>query len=61
MRKAALVVALLLVPSIAGCSALSQWFSEMASWRSGAGHTREEMVNEYNSEVQSVAEMNGTF
>ena len=60
MRRAALL-AILLVSPLAGCSALSQWFAEMASWRTGASHTRQEMVNEYNSELQSAQEATAGF
>jgi hypothetical protein len=30
----------------------------MAAWRTGAGHTRQEMMDEYNSELQAVDDMN---
>ena len=50
MRNAAVLVLALIVPSVAGCQTLANWFAEMATWRTGAGHSRQEMVDEYNSD-----------
>jgi hypothetical protein len=61
MRFAALLLLLAMLSASSGCSAVSQWLAEMVSWRTGAGHSRQEMVDEYNSEAQSVYEMNGSY
>jgi hypothetical protein len=58
MRRLLLSLALIALFPATGCSALSTWLSEMAAWRTGAGHTRQEMVDEYNSEAQAVSDMN---
>ena len=59
MRFSAVLIAMVItLPATGGCSAMAQWLSAMASWRTGEGHTRQEMVNEYNSETQSVEDMN---
>jgi hypothetical protein len=61
MYRAAIIALALWASSFTGCSTVSHWLAEMASWRTGEGHTRQEMVNEYNSEAQSVVEMNGSY
>jgi len=58
MRKAAVLVIALLAPSVAGCQTLAKWFAEMATWRTGSGHSRQEMIDEYNWEAQSVQQTN---